>query len=952
MHTEPWRLFWAKTNREKIEGLPDDWIHPLWAHLIDVGSAAQVLWERFLPASLKQKMADGIGMPPDETGRFLSVWIGLHDLGKGIPSFQGIENNGIYAAPTVVEKLTNAGLTINPDANRLHHGHASIAIALRWLHPDLNTNRSGAVVNYLLDALAACVGIHHGKLVQEKCWVSVARDIDNPKAVLGNALWRQAQQDIANAVFDAWGATWPTERHRLAFNSRLGKGWPDWLMAFAGWATLADWLGSMQGCFSTGTQPTDDLKAYLAISSKGAKNAFKMAGLDQRGKLRKRSFKAHFGFEPRELQKIARKIPLHKTEPNLLIVEAPTGEGKTEAAFYLAARFGRGVYAAMPSQATSNGLFPRLEAFVGGDSEKGLLAAHDGPTAALRLVHGNDLLREDALSMLKIDQHPLQLADDDDNRRVLEAEATGRVLSWFMPKKRALLVPYGVGTVDQLFLGVLYTKHFFLRLFALCGKTIVFDEVHAYDTYMNTIFERLLAWLRALDVNVVVLSATLPAEARQRMLSAWGSNALTDGKPAPYPVAWQAAAGQVTPRAFLPDPDRGQHLHIDWCDPGIGALAAKTKDLLERNATVIVICNKVERAQDLFALFDDDAVLPAEDRLLLHARMPQEWRKEREEAALTRFGKGRPNRRGLLVGTQVIEQSLDLDADSMITDLAPIDLLLQRAGRLHRHQRTERPAGFTDPVFIVACPNADDDDLPDVDELSGGGKIYARKLLWQTHDVLKHYGGWALPLGSVSLPGYRTLIDSVYTPTFVFKHPLNAMAQARYGEAKDWLVKKADDQEENARKRLVPKPNELQKLFTYDEPELAEEDDSGSGQLPDHLRAFTRDPDGLSAEVLLLHPTADGWSQDPGGETLIKRGKMAYLTPDRLRSIFGAAVRISHAGVVSELFQNPHSDWVKQQAQNRVLKRFHLIELTNYVATVGTTRLVLDKRLGVRYPKE
>ncbi|MBO0938691.1 CRISPR-associated helicase Cas3' [Fibrella sp. HMF5335] len=945
---EAWRLFWAKTNREKIEGLSEDWTHPLWAHLIDVGSAAQVLWDQFLPASLKQNMAEGIGMNLTDAGKFLSVWIGLHDLGKAIPSFQGIPG----AAPRVVAELAKAGLVIDPNANRLHHGHASIAIALRWLHSDLDTQRPESPKSYLLDALAACVGIHHGKLAKQICWVNVARDINRSQAVLGNAQWRQAQQDLANAVFAAWGTEWPADRHRRAANPRLGKGWPDWLMAFAGWATLADWLGSMQGCFSTATQPSDDLRAYLDSSHIGAKKAFVLAGLDQQARLRQLTFQEYFKNDPRPLQEIARDISLHPTEPNLLIMEAPTGEGKTEAAFYLAARFRGGIYAAMPSQATSNGIFPRLCTFVGGDTERGLAAAHDGPIAALRLVHGNDLLREDALTLLKIDERPPAI-DDDDEIRKSTSGAAGRMLSWFMPKKRALLVPYGVGTVDQLFLGVLYAKHFFLRLFSLCGKTVIFDEVHAYDTYMNTIFERLLAWLRALNVNVVVLSATLPAETRQRMLTAWGGNLLADKASAPYPIAWHVAGGHVTAHDFLPDPNRKQQLRFDWCDPNTGVLAKKICDLLANGATVIVICNKVERAQDLFALLDKDELLHADDRILLHARMPQAWRQIREDAALTRFGKDRPNRPGLLVGTQVIEQSLDLDADAMITDLAPVDLLLQRAGRLHRHNRDDqRPTDFKKPMLLIACPEADSGELPNVDELSGGGKIYARKLLWQTYNVMKRYGGWALPCGHEQLPGYRQLIDDVYTTTFSFDPPLSTECQRHYDEADRALTDKEDDQEKEARQRLVPKPNALQELFTSDDPELAEEDETSNGKLPKHLQAFTRNPDGLNAEVLLLHRTVDGWSQHPNGETLIWRGKITYLTPERLQAVFGSAVRISHAGIVSTLFKEPNPEWQWQQDQSRILKRFHLIELTNYAATIGTTRLILDDRLGVCYPKQ
>lgn len=949
---ETWRLFWAKTNREKItdrdgQPLPDDWTHPLWAHLLDVGSAAQVLWDKFLPAILKQKMADALGMDDEAAGRFLSIWIGLHDLGKGIPSFQGMPG----AAPQVVEKLAAAGVVLHPDANRLHHGHASIAIVHNWLRG------RGLPVNTLLDAAAACVGIHHGKLCGSTVWKSVAAD-QRPTAALGDPAWQQVQQELAQAVFTAWGAAWPATDHCRTINPFTGH-WPDWLMAFAGWATLADWLGSMQTCYDLRVQVNDDLATYLPKSRAGAELAYATAGLHQQAGLLARPFTEHFGekFVPRPLQEITRALDLSAPGPHLTIVEAPTGEGKTEAAFYLAARLGGGVYVAMPSQATSDGLFPRLRDFLAGNPEHHLAGAHAGNTAALRLVHGNDLLKEDALSLLQVAQSTAFVGDPTAGPSATEQfdpQAAGRVLSWFMPKKRALLVPYGVGTVDQLLLGVLYARHFFLRLFALSGKTVIFDEVHAYDTYMNTIFGRLLGWLRALDVHVVVLSATLPGRTRHELLQAWGAAPSTapDHVPAPYPVTWHAAGTAVQQLPFPPDPSRGQQLTFRWCEATVEAVAEQARQLLRQGATVIVICNKVDRAQQVFQLLDDPALLPdPADRLLLHARMPQAWRKKREAAALSRFGKDRPNGPGLLVGTQVIEQSLDLDADAMLTDLAPVDLLLQRAGRLHRHARPERPDGFAAPVLYIACAEAPANELPDVDEVSGAGHIYPRAVLWKTHAMLRRWGGWALPLGTAARPGYRTLVEDVYGDLPTPPTKLSTAAEAEYRSAiTKWLADTGKQQAE-ATRRLVPAPGKLDALFTFQKAELVEEDDALQGEIPQHLLAATRNPEGISAEVLLLHHTPTGWATEPGGRPVLQRNKPNLLNPKTIRSLFGAAVRLSNAGLVHALWNNTNHEWATLQQQHRLLKRFHLLELHDGKAQVGSFRLRLDERLGLLLEK-
>jgi CRISPR-associated endonuclease/helicase Cas3 len=931
---ENWRLFWAKTNREKVEGLPEDWTHPLWAHLIDVGSAAQTLWDEFLPRSLKHKMAAALGMNETDAGKFLSIWIGLHDLGKGIPSFQEMNE-------PAKQRLIGAGLDFHPNLNRLHHGHASIAIAHNWLGRKAFENRG------LLHALAAFVGIHHGKLVQSKVWEDVA-DSKRPEGALGDAAWKQAQYDLTEVVFTAWGSELPPAGQFPTLKA-LRDPWPDWLMAFAGWATLADWLGSMQTCYDHTVQATDDLRAYIANSREGAIKAYKTAGLDQQANLRHLPFSEHFGNDPRPLQQIAAKLPLDSDQPNLVIVEAPTGEGKTEAGFYLTALHGGGVYVAMPSQSTSDGLFPRLKSFIAGSADENLKAAHVGDTAALRLVHGNDLLHDDAVSLLTIAEATARMDDNDGDKKNPNASGE-RMLGWFMPKKRALLVPYGVGTVDQLFLGVLYAKHFFLRLFALCGKTVIFDEVHAYDAYMNTIFGQLLRWLRALDVNVVVLSATLPSEARQRMLEAWGSTNEPDttGQPAPYPVVWHAAAGVATAHPFAPAEGRGQRLTFRWCGADIDTVVQTARQLLAEGATVMVVCNTVKRAQEVFRELDSDDVLPEADRMLLHARMPQAWRQKREKTARARFGKDRCNRPGLLVGTQVIEQSLDLDVDAQITDLAPVDLLLQRAGRLHRHQR-QRPNGFTDPVLYIACADADAGHLPDVGEISGGGKIYETALLWKTWATLQQLGGWNLPLGDASGPGYRALIEAVYGDVPTAPAGLAADVQEQYIAAVAKWQKEDIRQMADATARLVPLPKKLRALFTFDKPELAEEDEDGPGQLPEQLRALTRNPNGINAEVLLLNRTPKGWSIEPDGDTVLYRPKHKKLHPNTLRTLFGAAVRISNAGIVSALWKLENPEWSALQEEHRVLKRFHLIELTEASAEVGNTRLTLNNRLGLLY---
>lgn len=668
-----WRLFWAKTDRS---GNRPDWTRPLWAHLIDVANVALLLWECYLPARAKHQLSEAVNLPELEAGHWFALQIGLHDLGKAIPSFQ-------YQHAPSFAKLKERGL-IFPDRydrhNRMHHGHATIAIQMKWYKQhEILTTGEGAVI----EGLAACIGFHHGKLAHCTTWRQQVEE------AIGKDEWRLEQFALLESIIAAWSGESPT----LTYRSRH---WPAWLLNVAGWCTLADWIGSMEGWFPE-VRHEANINEYIIQSRAGAERALHAAGFTYRAALKAYEFSELFTksdgspADPRPLQEKIIEMPLGDG-PTLTIVEAPTGEGKTEAALYLAARqqdaaHGSGIYIAMPSQATSNGLFSRFESF--------LKRSHDinaGPVN-LVLVHG--------ASSLNVDQERLvhefidarkglsEVYANDEDGGSIPIEPRVETAEWFLPKKRSLLAPYGIGTVDQALLGVLFAKHFFLRLFGLAGKTVIFDEVHAYDTYMSELFCRLLKWLHAGGTNVVLLSATLPDLTRRKFIEAWqGSQERVpniEGTPI-YPAIWHVGhSSSDTVSAIGFSASQSQKATLSWDDPSIEAIAQKVVAAVSEGATVAAIVNTVARAQELFKAIDvliaespDLALIP---RFIFHARFPHILRREIEATVNARFGKDRPSLApAILIATQVAEQSLDLDFDYMFSDLAPIDLLLQRAG--------------------------------------------------------------------------------------------------------------------------------------------------------------------------------------------------------------------------------------------------------------------------------
>lgn len=426
------------------------------------------------------------------------------------------------------------------------------------------------------------------------------------------------------------------------------------------------------------------------------------------------------GLAARPLQQAGDQLLRNVQGPALLLVEAPMGEGKTELAFLAhlrlqAANGHRGLYVALPTQATGNALFQRaltfLEQFADGHLD-------------VQLVHGGAAMNEDVQHLRGVDHSP---------QESLSASA------WFSQRKRPLLSPYGVGTVDQALFAALNVKHHFVRLWGLGNRVVVLDEVHAYDTYTSGLIAALLRWLRALGCSVVLMSATLPLARRGELLRAWGV-AEVEVPELAYPRLVLADARGVRGEQFSARPLAP--IRLVGLGESLDSMAERAVDLLEGGGCGALIVNTVDRAQKLCVALrqrlGDQVPL-----LLFHARFPADQRAERERQVLAAFGaQGERPQRALLIATQVAEQSLDIDFDFMLSDLAPVDLLLQRAGRLHRHERRGRPARHVEARLGVAGLRADT--LPELKD-TAWGYVYDAYILLRTWALLRHEQCLTLP---------------------------------------------------------------------------------------------------------------------------------------------------------------------------------------------------------------
>lgn len=517
---------------------------------------------------------------------------------------------------------------------------------------------------------------------------------------------------------------------------------------FAGWVVVADWIGSDSEVFQPITSDklqtlsVHELKSLYQQYLVCARNRIESIGILKNGRCDQadkvpETLKKKFVLNP--MQQWAVETPL-KEKRFIAICEVPMGAGKTEFAELVAARLisdgiVQGLAFALPTQGSANQIFERIETD---------LALPIFEQAA-NLVHGNvRWLRETE-----------QSEEDEGNRSQEDLH------EWLIDNnKKAFLAPVSIVTVDQMELAVLNSRHSFLRAASLSRHLVVIDEVHAYDAYMSQVLDRLLEFLGEMETPVVLLSATLPRAARDRFLSAYLGNNQSGGD-CSYPRI-TVGSGSNPPKSIplpaqkAPIPELAVTSLLD-CD-----VTRTVLDLAREGGCLCLLCNTVQSAQERYqALEDALSQGDASIRLIqFHARFTNGDRKKKEEEITRLFGKSSKStdRGGLiLVATQVVEQSLDLDFDHLITELAPVDLLLQRAGRLHRHDRGKRRCK---PKLQVILPSE-----VELDDIENQALWYKTTQLIYSHpDVLNRTYKWANETPILKLPkDIGASVDEIYS---------------------------------------------------------------------------------------------------------------------------------------------------------------------------------------------
>lgn len=868
------RILWAKSGEASGHGL--------LAHMLDVAAVAETLLA-FEPESTLRWASSQLGLPWSSCARWVSALAGLHDFGKAIPGFQAKWAEGMLADEA-------RGLAFPPSACGVDkHDLATAAL----LGKDLQVHTEAEVcwLRHVVQAISAHHGYHFSA-----AQANAGQPRNEPSE------WPHARREML-AVY--WQVLAPQGIPAL---DELGLPAVNWL---AGLTSTADWIASNPEWFPPGER-IDDLHHYYRDALRLAGEALRNIGWERARTLLAQPgdtsdllarIVGREGLTARPLQQAGDELLQNVRGPALLLVEAPMGEGKTELAFLAHLRLQasnrhRGFYLALPTQATGNALFKRALTFLGH-----FVDGH----ADVQLVHGGAAMQDDVFHLRDIDHSRAES---------LSASA------WFSQRRRPLLSPYGVGTLDQALYAVLNVKHHFVRLWGLGNRVVVLDEVHAYDTYTSGLIAALLRWLKALDCSVILMSATLPQSRRAELVRAWGldSAALPD---LIYPRLVLADAGGVRGEHFSARPL--PPIRLSGLGESLDELVGQAAELLAGDGCGALIVNTVERAQTLYRSLrkklDSDVQL-----LLFHARFPADERAGRERQVVELFGpEGSRPRRALLIATQVAEQSLDLDFDFMLSDLAPVDLLLQRAGRLHRHTR-ERPPQHAEARLWVA--GLQPGKPPELTE-TAWGFVYDAYILGRTWALLTREGVLDLPAD------IDRLVQAVYgdapLPDDLEEAARNFIETESYGK---YLARVQKERRESFNIAIDP---HAEPQSAYAGKPRGNEEGEGDG-----LENKTR----LGRESITLVPVDAN-----DGDWRVHAGDPSFH-PDRTlddataRRLYNRQLKVSRPAVVRHFKSR---ELPAAFAEHALLKHCHPLPLMQGRYEHGSLHLRLDCELGLVY---
>ncbi len=732
--------YWGKTNS-------GGGYHLLVYHCLDVAAVGKV-WLTGNPGFVA-RAAKASGLSEVAFTEWFQLFLALHDIGKFSVTFQSLQ-------PDLFEKLQgynrNENYTVRHDQMGWQLWDEHLCKQVCSYIPGLDEFDKELLHDWLTIFAQLAMG-HHGipptgMLSGRKLF----RDFDVDSAIL---LTQQLLEFFIPGHSDIVDSIVMLCKDESSFET-VECTFKQFSWQLAGLTTICDWLASGDESFVYCAQHYD-LKDYFQRACRKAETAVKRAEIISPPLFKKSGIQRLFpeiADTPTPLQKFCNETPVNGN-PQLWILEDVTGAGKTEAALTLAARIlsaggGLGCFVALPTMATSNAMYERMA-----DVYSRLYV--DGSRPSLTLSHGSRHLSErfskSYCDTLKTIPHDGVMSDENQN------EGKAHCSQWLADSsKKALLADVGVGTVDQILLAGLPVRYQSLRSFGISQKVLIVDEVHIFDAYMLRLLENVITAQAAFGSSVIMLSATLPFSVREKFCQAFASGLNLDGvslkKREVFPLLTTVSAKGVREEGVATRKSVAREVAVDLREKIDDVYSLIVQSVAEGKC----VCWIRNTVADVTASFTELQERGVEKLNMFHSRFALNDRLAIENMVLKQFGKisTSDDRQGqVLVASQVVEQSLDLDFDVMISDLAPIDLLIQRAGRLHRHERGERGR----PVFFVYTPK---------DTKKPTAEWYAETfpvakwvyqdvaLLWRTKEILRTRKRLKMPEEA------RLLIEAVY----------------------------------------------------------------------------------------------------------------------------------------------------------------------------------------------
>ncbi len=746
--------YWGKALKGK-DDIDDDaaMYHLLVYHCLDVAAVGQVWWQH--SKVIREHFVTQTELSEEKILAWLMFFVALHDLGKFDVRFQ------LKARDIALHLWRDFMHADESLCHKYYHGNYSAY----WLFKDLNfrfdwDSEWGDEDTWdVWKPWILAVAGHHGIITEYIDGLSAKAD----SHVLEHD--RSARLGFIAAMEDLF-----LKPAGLSLDNLPPPVEIDFL---AGFCSVCDWLGSMEYngngdsrfVYVNKILPLND---YYHSRLHIARQVLRESGLFH-APMMKGGMAALFPkYCPRLVQTFIDDLPV---QSGLSIIEAPTGSGKTEASLAYASRLladgvAESIIFALPTQATANAMFARLL-----DVTEKLYK-----NSNLLLAHGKARFNDSFIDLKNIAR------TKSPQNTQYETEASIQCSEWLgQSRKRVFLGQVGVCTIDQVLISVLPVKHKFIRSFGLGKSVLIVDEVHAYDSYMYGLLEGVLKKQKQMQGSVILLSATLPYHQKESLLSAWGGMLDPQIKEEPYPLITHVS--NTSPVYFSLSKSEqmvlektARQVEVDIVEHASMKFDHVLLKQVVRAATiganVVLICNLVADAQSTAKRLRE---LGAKDVDIFHSRFRFKDRQQKEKHVMQDYGDVTERKQGgILVATQVVEQSLDLDFDWMLTQLCPMDLFFQRLGRLHRHKRA-RPLDFELPKCTVLVPENNDYALHKL--IYGNKDAPNARILWRTEQLLRQQKTLHFP------DVYRPMIESVYQEDIWLSEPEDIQQEYKQFEA-------------------------------------------------------------------------------------------------------------------------------------------------------------------------